>query len=48
MELNLDDEHRDDLNAFLLNPINYVQKINPNLVKKYFVDGKLTLSQENK
>ena len=48
MELNLDDQHRDDLNAFLLNPINYVQKINPNLVKKYFVDGKLTLSQENK
>ena len=48
MELNLDDEHRDELNAFLLNPINYVQKINPNLVKKYFVDGKLTLSQENK
>ena len=48
MELNLDDEHRDDLNAFLLNPINYVQKINPNLVKKYFVDGKLILSQENK
>ena len=48
MELNLDDDHRDDLNAFLLNPINYVQKINPNLVKKYFVDGKLTLSQENK
>lgn len=48
MELNLDDEHRDDLNAFLLNPINYIQKINPNLVKKYFVDGKLTLSQENK
>ena len=48
MELNLDDQHRDELNAFLLNPINYVQKINPNLVKKYFVDGKLTLSQENK
>ncbi len=48
MELNLDDQHRDDLNAFLLNPINYVQKINPNLVKKYFVDGKLTLWQENK
>ena len=48
MELNLDDQHRDDLNTFLLNPINYVQKINPNLVKKYFVDGKLTLSQENK
>ena len=48
MELNLDDQHRDDLNAFLLNPINYVQKINPNLVKKYFVDGKLTLSQGNK
>ena len=48
MELNLDDQHRDDLNAFLLNPINYVQKINPNLVKKYFVDGKLILSQENK
>ena len=48
MELNLDDQHRDDLNAFLLNPINYVQKINPNLVKKYFVDGKLTLSQDNK
>lgn len=48
MELNLDDQHRDGLNAFLLNPINYVQKINPNLVKKYFVDGKLTLSQENK
>ena len=48
MELNLDDQHRDDLNAFWLNPINYVQKINPNLVKKYFVDGKLTLSQENK
>lgn len=48
MELNLDDQHRDDLNAFLLNPINYVQKINPNLVKKYFVGGKLTLSQENK
>ncbi len=48
MELNLDDEHRDELNAFLLNPINYIQKINPNLVKKYFVDGKLTLSQENK
>ena len=48
MKLNLDDQHRDDLNAFLLNPINYVQKINPNLVKKYFVDGKLTLSQENK
>ena len=48
MELNLDDEHRDELNAFLLNPINYVQKINPNLVKKYFVDGKLTLSQEDK
>ena len=48
MELNLDDEHRDDLNAFLLNPINYIQKINPNLVKKYFVDGKLTLSQDNK
>ena len=48
MELNLDDQHRDDLNAFLLNPINYVQKINPNLVKKYFIDGKLTLSQENK
>ena len=48
MELNLDDDHRDELNAFLLNPINYVQKINPNLVKKYFVDGKLTLSQENK
>ena len=48
MELNLDDQHRDDLNAFLLNPINYIQKINPNLVKKYFVDGKLTLSQENK
>ena len=48
MELNLDDQHRDDLNAFLLNPINYIQKINPNLVKKYFVDGKLTLSQDNK
>ena len=48
MELNLDDQHRDELNAFLLNPINYIQKINPNLVKKYFVDGKLTLSQENK
>ena len=48
MELNLDDQHRDELNAFLLNPINYVEKINPNLVKKYFVDGKLTLSQENK
>ena len=48
MELNLDDQHRDELNAFLLNPINYVQKINPNLVKKYFVDGKLTLWQENK
>ena len=48
MELNLDDQHRDELNAFLLNPINYVQKINPNLVKKYFVDGKLTLLQENK
>ena len=48
MELNLDDQHRDDLNVFLLNPINYIQKINPNLVKKYFVDGKLTLSQENK
>ena len=48
MELNLDDQHRDELNAFLLNPINYVQKINPNLVKKYFVDGKLTLSQGNK
>ena len=48
MELNLDDQHRDELNAFLLNPINYVQKINPNLVKKYCVDGKLTLSQENK
>ena len=48
MELNLDDQHRDELNAFLLNPINYVQKINPDLVKKYFVDGKLTLSQENK
>ena len=48
MELNLDDEHRDELNAFLLNPINYIQKINPNLVKKYFVDGKLTLWQENK
>ena len=48
MELNLDDQHRDELNAFLLNPINYVQKINPNLVKKYLVDGKLTLSQENK
>ena len=48
MELNLDDDHRDELNAFLLNPINYVQKINPNLVKKYFVDGKLTLSQGNK
>ena len=48
MEFNLDDQHRDELNAFLLNPINYVQKINPNLVKKYFVDGKLTLSQENK
>ena len=48
MELNLDDQHRDDLKAFLLTPINYVQKINPNLVKKYFVDGKLTLSQENK
>ena len=48
MELNLDDQHRDELNAFLLNPINYAQKINPNLVKKYFVDGKLTLSQENK
>ena len=48
MELNLDDDHRDELNAFLLNPINYVQKINPNLVKKYFVDGKLTLWQENK
>lgn len=48
MELNLDDQHRDALNAFLLNPINYVEKINPNLVKKYFVDGKLTLSQENK
>ena len=48
MELNLDDQHRDELNAFLLNPINYIQKINPNLVKKYFVDGKLTLWQENK
>ena len=48
MELNLDDDHRDELNALLLNPIHYVQKINPNLVKKYFVDGKLTLSQGNK
>lgn len=48
MELNLDDQDRDELNAFLLNPINYVQKINPNLVKKYFVDGRLTLWQENK
>lgn len=46
MELILDDQHLEELNAFLLSPVNYLKKINPNLVKRYFVDGKLTLPKD--
>ena len=46
MELILDDQHLEELNAFLLGPVNYLKKINPNLVKRYFVDGKLTLPKD--
>ena len=38
----LDEKSRDIINAFLLDPIGYLKKLNPRLVEVYFKDGKLT------
>lgn len=38
----LDEKSRDIINAFLLDPIGYLKKLNPRLVEAYFKDGKLT------
>lgn len=38
----LDEKSRDIINAFLLDPIVYLKKLNPRLVEVYFKDGKLT------
>ena len=38
----LNEKSRDIINAFLLDPIGYLKKLNPRLVEVYFKDGKLT------
>ena len=38
----LNEKSRDIINAFLLDPIEYLKKLNPRLVEVYFKDGKLT------
>lgn len=42
MKLQLEDAYLDDIGRFLFNPESFIQKINPKLVERYFVDGKLS------
>ena len=42
LAFDLNEKSRDIINAFLLDPIEYLKKLNPRLVEVYFKDGKLT------